>query len=1202
MLFRKVIVSHLGEVLEDTRTVGDRIRYRIIFQPVRTGIECQISDVLDEGLTDVTVFGRGRYNPKTHTATWMVVTERPGQVVRLELEATIHSDRVIRNQAICQCPKSEAVKTNVVQTVPLKPPKTGWIPLMKDVKPGEPVRAYMKDETTMGVTVRFDFPGLLVYEEKVDGVAYQRLSIPGRATLTDVGKPELPIAGEMVEVPFKVKLTPEVVDREAVVLEGYNVYPAQLPLIDVEQKPRPFELDRRTYLSKADYPAVLATAHDDDIGVIRGHRVASLKVNPVQYNPLTRRVTVYSKIEVRLNYDRPAQIGGVEPRLVSQAFEEMLQASVLNYKAPERFAQADAGASQDDEPSGCHYLIITEDSFYSPDDPDNPIVQLADWKRRKGLLTRIKKVSTIQGGNTDTAIQDYIQNAYDTWDPAPTYVLLVGDSDLVAPFPGEPHPLQGDPDTPQPPVQTDLYYATVDGSDYYPDIHIGRLPADSQAQLEDIVDKIIAYEKDPPAQADFYDHVSLVALFADEDDHGNFDGREDRPWIGNMETIRNFLIGEGYDVERIYATDSGFPADPAAEDPEQYQDGTNLPADLRSPTFGWDGDTAQIEAALNAGRFLLTYRGHGWWGGLAQPAFNLWDFGGLTQNGLTPVVCAFTCEAGWFDNETDDDALAGHAAGTECFGEEFLRTPQAGAVAFLGMTRISWTPHNDFVIFGLHRAIWPDFVPNPAWSGTYPAIPNAAPVRLLRMGQILNFAKLYMAKAYAAGDLARQIEFEMGHLLGDPDMPIWTEEPGDLDVVHPAGIGETGLQEFVVRVADADSHDAVLNATVVLTRGNSIVQMQQTNSFGMARFSFPYGGGATLDITVTARSFRPYLGQIAVETGGAVLGIDPLDGPVGQTIAVTGDDFMPGEDVNLLFDGRDVGTATANASGEFGYGSPPVEIEVPAGQALGLVNVEAYGATSGRYAVRVFQVRGANPVDLYTYDQHDSSTWWLHPGDNPTWNSPDIQLYDDSGNEVASNNLVLGERYTVRVNVRNSAAFDAERAKVIFRWRDYGAGGPWDVFEDTTVDVPADPPGLEEARAEFSPGATGHLCIKATIEHIEDTNTSNNEGQENLHVGFSSSPAEVCFAVWNLTKHAAPVYVEVRQLIPPWMQEEERLWPAWVRHPDPQVLQPGKGAQVCVIVDPDKADIQAGTTAEFAVTAFIRGEMIGGVNLQITKK
>jgi hypothetical protein len=107
-------------------------------------------------------------------------------------------------------------------------------------------------------------------------------------------------------------------------------------------------------------------------------------------------------------------------------------------------------------------------------------------------------------------------------------------------------------------------------------------------------------------------------------------------------------------------------------------------------------------------------------------------------------------------------------------------------------------------------------------------------------------------------------------------------------------------------------------------------------------------------------------------------------------------------------------------------------------------------------------------------------------------------------------------------------------------------------------------------------------------------------GQENLYVGFTSSPGSACFNVWNCTKEPTPVYFEVCQLINP--REPERLWASWIKHPDPQILQPGERAEACVVVDPDVADVHSGAKAEFAVTAFIGTQIIGGVNVIMTKK
>lgn len=1206
-MFSKVIVSHRGELTEDMRATGDTIRYRIYFKnTAQLAADIVITDPLDRGLTQITPFNHGQYDPQTHTITWAAKGVRPGRQTVVEFEAVVGQEpgRIV-NQAILEGFGRRRVRSNTVETTVVASPRLGWIPLEVDAQPGAPMRIAMKDETTSGATIRFDIPGVYVYEERVDGVAYQRLALPGRAALTDVGKPELPVTGELLEVPFGVSFTPEVIETKTVVLEGFNVYPTQPPLLDgggVATPPRPrptaarkrtsavFHLDKATYGMRGDYPQTVAVAAPGDIGVIRGHRVLFLKVNPIRYNPVTGTLTISPMIEVRVNYNHPAQLKAVNRRIASPAFEEMLQAAVLNYKEPQRFYQPALSEAATAEVTGCDYLIITHDAFYNDKDPNNPIVRLRNWKQRKGYRTRVVKVGSIAGGNTASAIQTYIQDAYNRWNPAPTYVLLVGDADLVRTFPGSTSAM--------PPIETDLYYATVDQGDYYPDIYVGRLVADTLQQVTNEVDKILAYEQHPPAtpaHADFYSNASLVANFTDQ---AAADGREDRPWIANVETIRQYLLSRNYAVERIYATDSGYPTNLSAPAPRRYHDGSYLPADLVPPNYAWRGGRQDIANALNNGRFLVAYRGHGNRDGWDFPPFANGDVGGLNQNNLTPIVFSITCQTGWFDNETDDDSKGGAPTSAESFAETLLRRPSAGAAAVLGMTRNSYSGWNDFLVYGLFKALWPDFIPDPPWANHPPVPPFSAP-RLFRMGQMLTFSKVFMAKAYPA-DATRKVEFELEHLFGDPEMPMWTQAPGDLQVVHPDGIGSIGLQEFVVTVMDAATEQPVHNATVVLTRDNAIVAMQQTDSYGLAHFSLDAVGLGDLDITVTALVFRPYMGVIRVSRTGATLNrIDPANGPTNQTIHVGGQGFVSGETIELAFGRLAPILTVADDTGGFGQGVPTVDMLVPADYPHGLVNILAHGRTSGRYAVRIFHVRAKNPVDLWSYDQWDSSTWVLHPGDNPTWDSPDIQLYQ-GGTPVGSDNLIVGDTYTVATTVRNRSAFSALQARVVFHWRDCGAGGPWDQFATDTVDVP--PSGTASAQATFQPPTTGHLCILTQIEHLEDISLNDNQGQENLHVGISQSPTEVPFLVWNPTDRAAPIHLEVRQLIPPGKERKERLWAAWVRHPDPQILQPGQRARASVVVDPAQADIAVGTQAEFAVTAFIGSTMIGGVNLKMTRQ
>lgn len=1200
-MIRMVVRSHLGEVSSDRRTVGDLITYRIYYDAARPARISRIAANVDSRLKFVQASRGGTFDPETRTVTWPIEERRAVREPYVEFDAVAAVPGSITSHAALVSGTGRTVQSDPVRIDVGVEPASGWIPLASEATDGRVPRSWMKDETTTGITLRFDTPGIFVQSTRVDGVAYQRLMVPGRAGTTEVGKPEVPVLGEVLEVPRGVDFSAEVIREESVQLRGYNVLPAQQPRIDAAQPRYPFELDPTTYQVDASYPDAPVGIAQDDIGIIRGHRVLLLKVNPVAYNPVRRALTVYTSLEVRISFSEPAQVDGVDRRVLSPHFEDLLAATVVNYKTPERF-DGGTDASEGRDRVACDYLILTADTLFNENDPTNPVRRLAEWKERKGYRTRVVRVGDISGGNTSLSIQTYLQTVYDTWSPPPSYVLLVGDSDLVRPADGHDHP--GDSASwAIPRVNTDLNHATVDGTDYFPDMFIGRLSADSVQHVTDMVDKIIAYEQSPPptpANDAFYANTSLVGLFTETDEAPpQITGKEDRPWIANLEAIRRFLLGQGYAVDRLYVTDTGFPGNPAAQSPQQYHDGDPLPNDLIHPQYGWNSTTNDISNVLNDGRFLVVYRGHGGWDGWAEPSFANPSAPGLNQNDLTPLVVSITCETGWFDNEEDDDTHGGRPTSDEAFAEVMMRRPRAGSVGFLGMTRISWTGMNDFLIFGAVKAMWPAFNPDPDWAG-HPDVPPGEQVALRRLGQITAFSKMYMARAYGPDDW-RRCEFEMHHLFGDPEMPVWTSAPQELDVDHPKGIGAHGQQEFLVKVTDrADGH-GIAGATVVLTRDGRIVQMRQTSTGGVAEFFVTSVGSGDFDLTVTALGYRPFLGTLEVTDGGAELNLlHPEDGAEQQKVRIGGRGFASGENVELRFSSEPPSSVTADAAGEFGQAAPWVELTVPAGHPHELVNVTGLGATSHRKAVRVFQVRGTNPVDLWLYDQRNPATWSVHPGDNPTWNNPDIQLYDSAGKPVDSDSLLVGEHYTVQATVRNSTGFNAQNARVVYQWANYGAGGPWQPFDTPSVlvDVPA--AATTTADNEFLPWVTGHVCVLVTLEHPEDNDRTNNEGQENLHVGYSSSPAEACFTVWNPTTKAAPVHFEVRQLFEP--EQPRVLWRSAVRHPDPQILPPGARAEACVVVDPDAADVRTGASAEFAVTCFVGRTMIGGVNLRIIKK
>ncbi len=143
------------------------------------------------------------------------------------------------------------------------------------------------------------------------------------------------------------------------------------------------------------------------------------------------------------------------------------------------------------EETGAEYLIITA--------TDPSYLQWADslkrWRVREGITTMIKTVTEV-GGNTTTAIENYINNAFNTWTIPPAAVLLIGDfgtnaaTNIISPIYNNY-------------CASDNIYADVTGN-HLPDIVFARMTANNATEIQTMASKGLNYERNPPVNPVFY--------------------------------------------------------------------------------------------------------------------------------------------------------------------------------------------------------------------------------------------------------------------------------------------------------------------------------------------------------------------------------------------------------------------------------------------------------------------------------------------------------------------------------------------------------------------------------------------------------------------------------------------------------------------------------------------------------------------------
>ncbi len=685
-------------------------------------------------------------------------------------------------------------------------------------------------------------------EKLPDGKIYSRLQAPG-AGILEVGRPDLPVFGRLLIIPNGTTPRLEIHPGSARIFKEISLAPLLPPPRDGEGNNPPFIKDPAVYSRNAAFPGALARLEKSKI--IRGQEATIVWLYPYQYNPVRRVMEVYPDLTVTVRFSgrprpRPA-------RLRLNPFSRLLRRQAANADlvlAAEGETTSTFSRQGDGSRGACDYLIITAPDFEEAADT------LAAWERKSGFKTYV--ATTVETGSTAAQIISYLQNAYDTWDPAPAYLLLLGDAEFVPTNYRTTHPYSGDL------IGTDLYYTTLDGSDYFPDLSAGRISVDNPSEALHRVNAVIGYEEDPIQDTSFYSRAAICAYFQEDADYHDYGiyGVAERRFAQTSEDLAIYLSDPAYmgdySVDRIYYTQNT--VDPHYWSASYFGGGpagdgfpNPFPSYLLKPDFPWNGGPSQITSAVNEGRFLITHRDHGsaqTWG---EPYYSVSYVRSLTNGDKLPVVWSVNCQTGWFDKET-----CGTPSDTISFSEAWERDTDGGAAGVIAATRVSYSGHNDRLFWGWIDAIWPDFIGDYAGGAPFDQ-PD------YRMGDVLNYGKLYYATKYS-DSIYRKTGFEIFHWFGDPAMRFRTVTPLSLSASHPPAVSLNQAVEITVTATQAGVPLAGARATITRADAPDDYRTALSDESGSAVFpDFIATLSGDYAVVVTAPNSLPYQGVITAQ-------------------------------------------------------------------------------------------------------------------------------------------------------------------------------------------------------------------------------------------------------------------------------------------------------------------------------------------------
>jgi hypothetical protein len=219
-----------------------------------------------------------------------------------------------------------------------------------------------------------------------------------------------------------------------------------------------------------------------------------------------------------------------------------------------------------------------------------------------------------------------------------------------------------------------------------------------------------------------------------------------------MEDIRSHLIYQGFQVNRVYVSQSAIPL--------QFRDGTPVPQEVKENIiYDEKAVTKLLVRYINKGQSIVGYRGHGEPEGWEKPALKYDDLSSVTSD-QPSVFFSINCLSGCFQK-----------VNKKVFAEKLLKL-HGGTPCIIAATEASWRWRNDSLIKALFDAVWPGLIP------TYPKTNVSYPIKYRRVGDILNYAKTYLLIKHGCDhDQRTKDQLELYHIIGDPTLTIWADEP-----------------------------------------------------------------------------------------------------------------------------------------------------------------------------------------------------------------------------------------------------------------------------------------------------------------------------------------------------------------------------------------------------------------------------------------
>lgn len=567
----------------------------------------------------------------------------------------------------------------------------------------------------------------------------------------DVTDPGLPLLGINVAIPCGTVFQSFSVTGSKHVIQS-NVLVATNPLVFSTNVTSPPSSSAIPDYEKKVYPST--TVKYVSTNTMDGYTMVCFLVSPFEYDATKGELRFYEQISMQVNLVNDKSASFITSPFIGKNAKQWIRQLVINPEDVEDPSPSEASPKMMislSPTSPVDYLIITSSSLLSSFD------ELVAWKRTKGIRTEVISIDSIDHNYSGNTIQLKIKNClYDYYTNRGLKFALLGGDDTVVPVQHCYAKVGSQTIFDMP---SDLYYACFggwfnwdgdcddvlgevsDGIDFAPSIYISRLPIQTQEHVTAFLNKLICYERNPLSKP-WHDNILMAGIKLKYILNTNQSDAE----VKADNLYNNYILP--------YWSGSRF---------KMFDTYTDFPNGSHYPLT-----TNDLQTQLQRGYTFMEMGTHG-----LEDRWNLQnctdyistDASNLQNEGFT-IINTVACFTNAFDchhyNFPDP-----------CLSEAFIRNPNNGVIAYLGCSREGWTSKSDTT---LNSTLQYSYSYEAQF---YKSLFNNS-MKFHNYAEIVAIAKMKKINGCGGDNANRWLQLGLNP-IGDPEMPVYTQTPIELD-------------------------------------------------------------------------------------------------------------------------------------------------------------------------------------------------------------------------------------------------------------------------------------------------------------------------------------------------------------------------------------------------------------------------------------